>query len=92
MLCTWLGYGDLTDLVRCGLYAAQVGHTVVYGVSANREVWWHNAGAADLGYVPRESSEPFRKRIEQQPPLPAGHPALKYQGGSFVACGPYETL
>ena len=92
MLSTWLGYDDLTALVRCGLYAPGVGHTVVYGVSANRDLWWDNAGAAHLAYEPSQSSEPFRAKVEQQPPLLADHPAARYQGGSFVACGPYETL
>lgn len=92
MLSTWLGYEDLTTLVRCGLYAPRVGHTVVYGVSANRDLWWDNAGAAHLGYVPKESSEPFRAKVEQQPAPTADQPAARYQGGNFVACGPYETL
>jgi uronate dehydrogenase len=91
MLSTWLGYDDLTALVRCSLYAPHVGHTVVYGVSANREVWWNNAGAAHLGFQPGQSSEPFRAKVEQQPPLPAEHPAAQFQGGGFVACGPFET-
>lgn len=91
MLSTWISYDDLTALVRCGLYAQHVGHTVVYGVSANRDLWWNNAGAANLGYVPRQSSEPFRGKVEQQPPLPPSDPAVQYQGGAFVACGPYET-
>lgn len=92
MMSTWLSYDDLHELVRCCLFAPRLGHTIVYGVSANREVWWDNAGAAHLGFAPRDSSEPFRGRIEQLPRLPEDHPAGRYQGGAFVTLGPYETL
>jgi len=92
MLSTWLSYDDLTELVRCCLFAAQVDHTVVYGMSANRHVWWDNAKAAHLGFVPRDSSEPFRAKVEQQPALDPDDPAARYQGGAFVKAGPFETL
>jgi uronate dehydrogenase len=92
MLSTWLSYDDLSELVRRCLFAPRIGHTVVYGVSANRDVWWDNAGAAHLGFVARDSSEPHRARVEQQPRLPEDDPAVIYQGGAFVKCGPFETL
>jgi uronate dehydrogenase len=92
MLATWLSYEDLTELIRCCLFAPRLGHTVVYGVSANRDAWWDNSGAAHLGFVPRDSSEPFRARVEQQPRPSGDDPVLRYQGGAFVAQGPFETL
>jgi uronate dehydrogenase len=92
MLSTWLSYDDLGELIRCCLFAPRLGHTVVYGVSANRDAWWDNAAAAHLGFVPRDSSEPFRSRIEQQPRPSDDDPASRYQGGAFVAQGPFETL
>lgn len=67
MMHTWLSYRDLTDLVRRGLFTPGVGHTVVYGASDNRDGWWDNSGAAILGYVPQDSSEPFRAEVERQP-------------------------
>ncbi|MGZ5195668.1 MAG: NAD-dependent epimerase/dehydratase family protein, partial [Ramlibacter sp.] len=55
MLVTWLSYRDLTELVRCCLFAPRLGHTIVYGVSNNRDKWWDNSKAAHLGYVPQDS-------------------------------------
>ena len=71
-------------------YGEDVGHTVVYGVSANRDVWWDNHMAANLGFVPQDSSEVFREKIEQQPPYEPNDPALIYQGGAFCEAGPFE--
>lgn len=90
MLSTYLSYDDLTQLIERGLTAADVGHTVVYGVSANKTVWWDNRYAAHLGYHPQDSSEPWRAQIEAQPALAADDPLVVYQGGAFVAQGPFE--
>jgi uronate dehydrogenase len=90
MLSTWLSYDDLTELVRCSLTAPQLGHAVVYGASANRDTWWDNAEAAHVGFVPRDSSEPFRARIEALPAPDPADPASRYQGGAFVKAGPFE--
>lgn len=92
MLVTWLSYRDLTELVRVSLFTPQVGHTVVYGASDNRDKWWDNRHAAHLGFVPRDSSEPFRAAVEAQPPDDPADPANQYQGGAFVTRGPYESL
>ena len=92
MLITWLSYADLTELVRCCLVAPRLGHVIVYGASANRDRWWDNAQVAHLGFVPKDSSEPFRAKVEQQPPVDPKDPATRYQGGGFVKLGPYETL
>jgi uronate dehydrogenase len=92
MMSTWLSFRDLTELVRCSLHTPQVGHTIAYGVSANRDVWWDNRHAAHLGYRPQDSSEPFRAKIEQQPPVDPTDPAVQFQGGGFVKAGPFETL
>ena len=91
MLITWLSYRDLTELVRCCLFAPTLGHTIVYGMSANRDKWWNNAKAAHLGFHPRDSSEPFRAKVEAQPPLAEDDPARIYQGGAFVKQGPFES-
>jgi uronate dehydrogenase len=90
MLVTWLSYDDLTELVRCCLFADKLGHTVVYGMSANRDKWWDNGAAAHLAFHPRDSSEPFRAKVETQPPLADDDPARIYQGGAFVKLGPFE--
>ena len=91
MLVTWMSYRDLTELVRCCLFAPALGHTIVYGMSANRDRWWDNSQAAHLGFVPRDSSEIFRAKVETQPPLDPQDLAARYQGGGFVKAGPFET-
>ena len=91
MLITWMSYRDLTELVRCCLFAPTLGHTIVYGTSANRDSWWDNGKAAHLGFVPRDSSEVFRAKVEAQPPVDPQDLAARYQGGGFVKAGPFET-
>ncbi|GAB7532633.1 NAD(P)-dependent oxidoreductase [Pseudomonas sp. 3A(2025)] len=90
MLSTWLSYDDLTQLIERGLFTANVGHTVVYGASANPTVWWDNRYAAHLGYAPKDSSEQFSAAVEAQPQPAEDDPARVYQGGAFVASGPFD--
>jgi uronate dehydrogenase len=90
MLATWLSYDDLERLVVASLTAPVVGYSVVYGVSANAATWWDNSSAAHLGFRPQDSSEPFRAALEaRQPSLDRADPAVVFQGGAFVAKGPY---
>jgi uronate dehydrogenase len=90
MLATWLGYDDLEQLVRRAMFVPNVKCTIVYGVSANRDVWWDNSPAAHLGYAPTQTSEPWRERIErEQPPRAEDDPVRVYQGGAFVTTGPF---
>ncbi|MDI3274606.1 NAD(P)-dependent oxidoreductase [Pseudomonas sp. AL03] len=89
MMSTWLSFGDLTHLLECALYAPNVGHTVVYGVSDNKNVWWDNRFATALGYAAKDNSEVFREKVEAQPMPAADDPAMVYQGGAFVAAGPF---
>lgn len=90
MLCTWLSYADLTQLIERSLFTPEVGHTVVYGASANKVTWWDNRFAAHLNYKPQDSSEQFRAKVEAQPMPAADDPSMVYQGGAFVASGPFE--
>jgi len=90
MLATWLSYADLTDLILRSLTTPNVGHTIVYGASNNRDSWWDNRLAAHLGFQPKDSSEPFRAKVEAQPLPAADDPARVYQGGAFVATGPFD--
>lgn len=92
MLTTWLSYRDLTELVRCCLFAPKLRHTIVYGMSANRDKWWDNSKAAHIGFHPQDSSEQFRAKVEALPALDPTDPAAQYQGGGFVKAGPFETL
>jgi uronate dehydrogenase len=89
-LSSYLSYDDLERLVVAALTAPVVGHTVVYGVSANRSVWWDNRSASHLGYAPQDSSEPWRAELEAAQPLVDRHdPVAVYQGGPFVTMGPF---
>lgn len=90
MMSTWLSYRDLTTLVEKALFTPDVKHTIVYGMSANRDVWWDNAQAAHLGFVPQDTSEVFRDEIEAQPPVAPDDPNAIYQGGGFTAQGPFN--
>lgn len=91
MMSTWLSYRDLTALLERALFTPGVGHTVVYGMSDNDVVWWDNRHAAHLGYAPQDSSRVFRDKVEAQPAPPADDPSMVYQGGAFVAAGPFEA-
>jgi uronate dehydrogenase len=89
-LSSYLSYDDLERLVVAALTAPVVGHTVVYGVSANRSLWWDNRSASHLGYVPQDTSEPWRAELEAaQPNLDPTDPVALYQGGPFVTLGPF---
>ena len=90
MLATWLSYEDLTDLILRSLTTPDVGHTIVYGASNNRDSWWDNRLAAHLGFQPKDSSEQFRAKVEAQPLPAADDPSRVYQGGAFVATGPFD--
>ena len=90
MLVTWLSYRDLAELVRSCLFAPKLGHTIVYGMSANRDKWWDNAKAAHLNFHAQDSSEPFRAKVGDIAPADPEDPAALYQGGAFVKMGPFE--
>lgn len=89
MMHSWLSYDDLVQLVEKSLFTPNVGHTVVYGASANRDLWWDNHAAAHLGFAPKDSSEPWRAKVEAQPAPAANDPVAVYQGGAFTAQGPF---
>jgi uronate dehydrogenase len=91
MLATWMSYDDLERLVVACLSAPVLGHTVIYGMSRNARSWWDNTSAAHIGFMPLDSSERFRAEVEaRQPTLDVNDPVVRYQGGGFVAMGPFE--
>ena len=89
MMSTWLSYRDLTTLMQKAIFTPDVGHTIVYGMSANKDVWWDNRGAAKLGFVAQDTSEVFRDKVEAQPPVAPTDPNAIFQGGGFTAQGPF---
>jgi len=90
MLATWLSYGDLHRLITACLTTPVLGHSIIFGMSANAVTWWDNRRARHIGYVPRDSSDVFRDAVfaRTAPPDPAD-PAAIYQGGGFVKAGPF---
>ncbi len=93
MLASWLSYDDLERLVVAALTAPVVGHSVVYGMSDNRLVWWDNRSASHIGFAPQDSTEPYRLALEaSQPQIDPASPVAMRQGGAFVAMGPYDAV
>lgn len=91
MLNTWLSGDDFVRLIDASFSAPVVGHTVVYGASANQGSWWDNSHAAFLGWQPQDSSEKYRAKVEAAfPPQDPEDPATLFQGGGFAAAGHYE--
>jgi uronate dehydrogenase len=90
MLITWLSYSDLIELVRRALFTPEVGHTIAFGASANRDPWWDNRLAAHLRWTPKSDSERFRAALERGPSADPDSPAERFQGGAYVMMGPYE--
>jgi len=89
MMSTYLSYDDLTELLRCALFAPRVGYTVVYGVSDNDSVWWDNRLASHLGYKPKDSSSRFAHLFPDTSRYPdKDDVTTMYQGGKFLLDGP----
>ncbi len=88
-LSTWLSPADGARLFHAALTAPGVGHTVVYGSSANTRVWWDLSSARALGYEPRDDSEVFAARLiaEQGEPDPSD-PGQASLGGPFCTDDP----
>ncbi len=88
MLATWLAAEDLFDLIACAFAVPRLGHTIVYGVSDNEQIWWDNRNAGFLGWKPKHNAAKWRDEIMAgaKPEAPTD-PAVIYQGGAFAAAG-----
>ena len=87
-LATWLSFRDLVQLVTRCLVAERIGHTVIYGISDNRERFFSNEKAAHLGYRPQDSAEDYRAKVEAKcPPGDPFDPAIEFAGGFLCAVG-----
>ena len=92
MLASWLSHDDLERLVVAALSAPVVGHSVIYGMSRNRQTWWDNASARHIGFEAQDSADVFRNAIEaRQPAIDPTQPAGRLQGGGFVVAGPFPA-
>lgn len=88
MMATWLSLEDFISLLGRAFVAPRLGNTVIYGASDNAEKWWDNSHAGFLGWVPRDSSEPWREETERKDrDIAPDDPAVFYQGGKFTAIG-----
>jgi len=87
MLATWLAVEDLADLCACAFSVPRLGHTIIYGMSDNDEVWWDNRAAAFLGWKPQRSSSRWRDEILAATNEDPADPAVIYQGGGFAGSG-----
>jgi hypothetical protein len=90
MLSTWLSYDDLTQLIERGLFTADVGHTVVYGASDNRTVWWDNRYAEHLGYQPKDTSGSVPRRGRGQTSARRRRPEHGLPGWRLRRCRPLQ--
>ncbi|MFI9758635.1 NAD-dependent epimerase/dehydratase family protein [Streptomyces sp. NPDC051963] len=89
MLSVWMSPADGARLFHAALTAEHVGHTVVYGSSANTRLWWDLTTARALGYAPQDDSEPYaEKLIAEQGELDPENVAHAYLGGHFVSDPP----
>ncbi|MEV6017767.1 NAD(P)-dependent oxidoreductase [Streptomyces sp. NPDC051997] len=89
MLSVWMSPEDGARLFHAALTAKDVGHTVVYGSSANTRLWWDLSSARALGYEPRDDSEPYAaKLIAEQGELDPGNPEHACLGGHFTTRPP----
>ncbi|MFI0472575.1 NAD-dependent epimerase/dehydratase family protein [Halomonas sp. HMF6819] len=88
MMATWLSLDDFVSLLKRAFMTPRLGHTVVYGASNNAEQWWDNTHAGFLGWVPRDSSEPWREETEAKDQgIDGNDTAVRYQGGKFASIG-----
>ena len=89
MLSVWLSPGDGARLFHAALTAERVGHSVVYGSSANTRLWWDLSSARALGYEPRDDSEQYaEKLVAEQGELDPDKPEHACLGGHFTTDPP----
>jgi len=88
MLWSWLSFDDCCRLVAAALTAPHLGHTISFGMSDNKVKPVDNTRAGHLGYVPQDSSEPYRAAVEARTePADPHAAATRCYGGWFVDLG-----
>jgi uronate dehydrogenase len=88
MLWSWLSFDDCVRLVGAALTAPRIGHTVAFGMSDNKVKPVDDRLAGHLGFLPRDSAEPFRAAVEAaKPAQDPKAPATRFLGGWFVDLG-----
>ena len=87
-LSTWMSFRDLVHLVTRCLTAERIGCSVLYGISDNQERFFNNDKARHIGYVPQDSAEDYREKVEAKTEPGDPHaPGIEYVGGVFCEYG-----
>ena len=87
-LSTWMSFRDLVQLVTRSLCAERVGMSVIYGISNNRERFFDNDKVRHIGYMPEDTAEDYRERVEAKTePGDPFDPAVEFAGGVFCGYG-----
>ncbi|MEM0987667.1 MAG: NAD(P)-dependent oxidoreductase [Pseudomonadota bacterium] len=83
-LSTWMSFRDLVQLVERCLVAERIGCSPIYGISNNRERFFSNEKVRHIGYMPQDSAEDYRAKVEAktQPGDPHA-PGIEFVGGVF---------
>ena len=83
MLASWLSYADLVRLMERCVLAERVGHSVIWGTSANsRMTWWRRDHRARVGWAPRDSADGYAGQLEG---VVSGNAVQeRYQGGAYT--------
>ncbi len=87
-LSSWMSFRDLVQLVTRSLTAERVGCSVLYGISDNRERFFSNQPSRHIGYMPQDSAEDYRAKVEAAtPPGDPFDPGIEFVGGVFCKYG-----
>jgi uronate dehydrogenase len=70
MLWSWLSFADCVRLAEAALTAPRVGFSVIYGTSDNARSAVSNAGAAHVGFRPRDSADGFAAALLERTDRP----------------------
>jgi uronate dehydrogenase len=82
MLSTWLSFADLTRMMERCVLAGHVGHTVIWGTSANsRMTWWRHDGRGRIGWSPQDSADSFAGQLAGK--VSDSKVQERYQGGAY---------
>lgn len=91
MLATWMSHSDFTAMVKRVFEVDRLGCPIIYGVSANKELWWDNHMVSYLGWQPNDNSEIFASEPHlQKQEVDSDSRAIRFQGGGFAAAGHFE--
>ncbi len=82
MLSTWLSYDDLAELCARATLAPATESCVVWGASANARTYWRADSRGAIGWLPRDSADPFSGQMEGR--VSGNAVQERYQGGGYT--------